>query len=330
MQMHRCLISFGANIGDAKATVLYAAKLLQEMLGKGDTVKLSRLYQTPPVGGPSGQSPFINAVAAIHTILSPWEVWHVIRSIEQQLGRERQRRWEARRIDLDILLYDQQLIWTPQLKIPHPRMCMRQFILKPAIDVAGDWIDPASCMSIETLSERLQAGPSKLLLVGPSSLPLKDTALTAIQDQGIVSGFFEAGTTESMAEENRAHESRAQESRAGLQEKEMKGSANRSIVIGDIEQLSTAYTSEDNLNSKQLDRLAFVWVSSAEGSAWEDQHHDLAVQLRFCEPNPRKPAIQHWTMNGPRYLLATNDLAWAAHEITAALDAMDCVVEVAV
>lgn len=317
--MHRCLISFGANIGDAKATVLYAAKLLQEMLGKGDTVKLSRLYQTPPVGGPSGQSPFINAVAAVQTNLSPWEMWHVIRSIEQQLGRERQRRWEARRIDLDILLYDQQLIWTPQLKIPHPRMCMRQFILKPAIDVAGDWIDPASSMSIETLSKRLELGPSKLLLVGPSSLPLEETALTAIEDQGTVSRFNEA----------RTEECRIEESRAGHQEKDRASRHNRSIVIANLGEFSAVFASASSSSLQQLDRLAFVWVSSAEGSAWEDQHHDLAVQLRFCESNPRKPAIQHWSMNGPRYLLATNDLAWAAHEITAALDAMDCVVEVA-
>lgn len=322
--MHRCLISFGANIGDAKATVLYAAKLLQEMLSKGDSVELSRLYQTPPVGGPSGQSPFINAVAAVRTSLSPWEVWHVIRSIEHQLGRERQRRWEARRIDLDILLYDEQLIWTPQLKIPHPRMCMRQFILKPAIDVAADWIDPASSMSIETLSKRLQAGPSKLLLVGPSNMPLEKTALKAIQDQGTVSRFNEA-----RAEQSRAEQNRTEESRAGYQEVELASSPNRSIVIADLGEFSSAFASVSNPNPKQLERLAFVWVSSVEGSAWEDQHHDLAVQLRFCEPNPRRPAIQHWPIDGPRYLLATSDLAWAAHEIAAALDAMDCVVEVA-
>lgn len=312
--MHRCLISFGANIGDAKATVLYAAKLLQEMLGKGDSVELSRLYQTPPVGGPSGQPPFINAVAAVYTSLSPWEVWHVIRSIEHQLGRERQRRWEARRIDLDILLYDEQLIWTPQLKIPHPRMCMRQFILKPAIDVASDWIDPASAMSIENLSKRLEAGPSKLLLVGPSNLPLEETALKAFQDQG--SGI-------------RFNEAELEESRAGHQEIRLTGSPNRSIAIADLGEFSAASASACNPNPKQLDGLAFVWVSSVEGSAWEDQHHDLAVQLRLCEPNPRRPAIQHWPINGARYLLATSDLSWAAHEICAALDAMDCVVEVA-
>lgn len=312
--MHRCLISFGANIGDAKATVLYAAKLLQQMLGKGDSVELSRLYQTPPVGGPSGQSPFINAVAAVSTSLSPWEVWHVIRSIEQQLGRERQRRWEARRIDLDILLYDQQLIWTPQLKIPHPRMCMRQFILKPAIDVAADWIDPASAMSIENLSLRLEDGPSKLHLIGPSNLPLNETADLAMQGQGIVSKFDQGS---------------AGESRAGHHTEALESKASRSIVITHLVEFSSAFADAGNPNPKQLDRLAFVWVSSAEGSAWEDQHHDLAVQLRFCEPNPRRPAIRNWAINGPRYLLATSDLAWAAHEITAALDAMDCIVEVA-
>lgn len=287
--MHRCLISFGANIGDAKSTVLYAFQLLQQMLASGDSAQLSRLYQTPPVGGPSGQSAFINAVAAIETELSPWEVWHVIRSIENQLGRERQRRWEARRIDLDILLYDDQLIWTPQLKIPHPRMCMRSFILKPALDVAADWLDPVSQMTVQQLNDNLQTSPSvshpDCIFASANHLPFESVVAEASKATALIT-------------------------------------ANQSIKLVGLEQLGQLMPVGQ---ASQICRLLVVWVDVKEGSAWEDQHRLLAIKLRLSSlqrPNHANPAPLPFI--GPRYLLATSDHTWAAHEIQAAFEAMNC------
>lgn len=287
--MHRCLISFGANIGDARSTVMYACQLLQQMLPAGDSVQLSRLYQTPPVGGPSGQSQFINAVAAIRTQLSPWEVWHVIRSIENQLGRERKRRWEARRIDLDILLYDDRLIWTPQLKIPHPRMCMRSFILKPALDVAADWLDPVSRMTLQQLNENLDSSASgevaEYIFVSPESLPLMSVVSKAWHGQADVK-------------------------------------SNTSFRLAKLEDLDELM---QVTNGMSICKLLIVWVDVKEGSAWEDQHRSLAIKLRLSESlQAGRSDPSSLPFIGPRYLLATSDQSWAVHEIEAALQAMHC------
>ncbi|MFO0943095.1 MAG: 2-amino-4-hydroxy-6-hydroxymethyldihydropteridine diphosphokinase [Pirellulales bacterium] len=287
--MPRCLISFGANIGDAKSTVLYANQLLEQMLAPGDSVQLSRLYQTPPVGGPAGQSQFINAVAAVQTRLSPWEVWHVIRSIENQLGRERQRRWEARRIDLDILLYDDRLIWTPQLKIPHPRMCMRSFILKPALDVAAHWLDPVSRMTLQQLSDNLASNSSAqfadYIFVSPDHLPL--ASVLAEAQRGDVSSV----TPESI----------------------------QMVKLNELDKLLPT-----NATSR-ICKLLVVWVDAKEGSAWEDQHRTLAIKLRLSDSVGQSASTTtSLPFIGPRYLLATSDHSWAVHEIRAAFEAMHC------
>ncbi len=149
--MARCLISFGANLGVPAITIGQAAQQIQQLLGQRlQSFQLSRLVRTPAVGGPAGQPPFVNAVAALDvTECSAWDVWHIVREVEHALGRVRQERWEARRIDLDVLMFDDQRVWTPQFKLPHPRMVMRRFILQPAMDVAAEWIEPVSAGRLE-------------------------------------------------------------------------------------------------------------------------------------------------------------------------------------
>ena len=153
--MPRTLISLGANLGNVRESMQAAKRLLADSFGLSN-LSLSRLYRTPPVGGPGGQADFLNAVAAVDTDRSIWEVWEIIKSIESTLGRQRQLRWEARRIDIDLLLYDQQRIWTPHLKVPHPRMCMRTFVVLPAFEIAPDWIEPVTGWSIANLRDHLQ------------------------------------------------------------------------------------------------------------------------------------------------------------------------------
>lgn len=153
--MARLLISLGANLGNTFETMVSASRLLRDAFGHSQT-RFSRLYRTPPVGGPSGQSDFLNAVVHIETSLTSWEVWDAIKRIETDLGRHRQHRWEARRIDMDILLHGESRIWTPHLKIPHPRMCMRSFVLIPALEVADDAIDPVTGWTIDQLRNNLR------------------------------------------------------------------------------------------------------------------------------------------------------------------------------
>lgn len=153
--MPRTLISLGANLGNVRESMHAAKRLLADLFGSTNLV-LSRLYRTPPVGGPGGQGDFLNAVVAIETDRSVWEVWDTIKTIEATLGRQRQLRWEARRIDVDLLLYDQQRVWTPHLKVPHPRMCMRTFVVVPALEIVPDWLEPVTGWSISKLNAHLE------------------------------------------------------------------------------------------------------------------------------------------------------------------------------
>jgi 2-amino-4-hydroxy-6-hydroxymethyldihydropteridine diphosphokinase len=116
--MPNTLISLGANLGETRESMQAAKRMLDQAFGSSH-VRYSSLYRTPPVGGPTGQSDFLNAVVAVNTGLSVWKVWETIKRIETTLGRQRLQRWEARRIDIDLILYGQDRLWTPHLKVPH-------------------------------------------------------------------------------------------------------------------------------------------------------------------------------------------------------------------
>jgi 2-amino-4-hydroxy-6-hydroxymethyldihydropteridine diphosphokinase len=141
-----------------------AGRLLEEEFADGQ-LTFSHLYRTPPIGGPTGQSDFLNAVVALDSQKSCWEIWESIKRVESELGRQRQHRWEARRIDIDLLLNHSEKVWTPHLKVPHPRMCMRSFVLIPASEIASDLIDPVTGWTISQLRNHLLVQPPLDLLV---------------------------------------------------------------------------------------------------------------------------------------------------------------------
>ena len=96
--------------------------------------KVSSIYETEPVGGPH-QSKYLNGVIAINTELEPRQLLLVLQKIENQLGRQRSVKNGPRTIDLDILMYGEEKIDEPDLKVPHPRMREREFVLKPLRDI---------------------------------------------------------------------------------------------------------------------------------------------------------------------------------------------------
>lgn len=179
--MARVLISLGANLGNTHENLLAAASMLQSEFGPG-RMRMSQVYRTPPVGGPSGQSDFLNAVASIETERTAWEVWDLVKRVEKDLGRHRQHRWEARRIDVDILLYGDSRIWTPHLKIPHPRMCMRSFVLVPAMDVAPDLIDPVTGWTVERLHQNLMNRPTRPVRIIANTTVMQEQLQTMVRD----------------------------------------------------------------------------------------------------------------------------------------------------
>lgn len=133
--MTRAYIGLGANLGDAKAAVRQAAVELAAANGVA-SLRLSPLYRSAPVD--SAGPDYINAVAAIDTSLDPQSLLALLQSIEQQHGRQRPYRNAPRTLDLDLLLFGDQTINDDHLIVPHPRMHLRAFVLKPLADLAPD------------------------------------------------------------------------------------------------------------------------------------------------------------------------------------------------
>jgi 2-amino-4-hydroxy-6-hydroxymethyldihydropteridine diphosphokinase len=110
------------------------------------TIDLSRdvasLYETSPVGGPDGQSSYFNSVVRIVTNLSPISLLDVLLSKEDDLGRIREVHWGPRNIDLDLLLYDDVVLQTDRLTLPHPRLHQRRFVLEPLYELAPQLMHP--------------------------------------------------------------------------------------------------------------------------------------------------------------------------------------------
>ena len=138
-------IALGSNLGDSRATLENALRTLAQT--PGISVKTcSSWYKTAPIG-PS-QPDYLNGCAILSVQLNPQDLLKTLLSIEDQFGRIRQERWGARTLDLDLLLFDDLILDTPELQIPHPRMTQRAFVLVPLAEIVPDWIEPVSGKTI--------------------------------------------------------------------------------------------------------------------------------------------------------------------------------------
>lgn len=144
----RCAIALGGNIGDSRAILERAMVIVAQTSGISLKAQ-SRWYKTAPVGPP--QPDYINGCALLDVALTPQELLAVILDVEKQFGRVRQERWGPRTLDIDLILFDDIIMETPKLEIPHPRMRERAFVLVPLAEIAPDWIEPVSGKAIAQL-----------------------------------------------------------------------------------------------------------------------------------------------------------------------------------
>ncbi|MDD2883694.1 MAG: 2-amino-4-hydroxy-6-hydroxymethyldihydropteridine diphosphokinase [Dechloromonas sp.] len=134
--MSRAYLALGANLGDPVATVQAAFAALAALPGS-QLLATSKLYRTAPVGI-TEQPEFVNAAALLDTPLAPEALLDALLAIEAQFGRIRAERNGPRTLDLDLLLYDDQVLNTPRLTLPHPRLHLRAFVLYPLADLDPD------------------------------------------------------------------------------------------------------------------------------------------------------------------------------------------------
>ena len=148
----KVLLGFGSNVGDKKRNINSAYQKLNEI---GKIVKKSKMYKTEPVGYME-QEDFINTAVMLETDLKPTELIKKTQQIEKDLGRIKTIENGPRTIDIDILLYEQEIIETKKLQIPHPRFHLRKFNMVCVKEIAPNWIHPKIKKSIKEIFQGLE------------------------------------------------------------------------------------------------------------------------------------------------------------------------------
>lgn len=129
---HRAIVALGSNLGDRVAYLRHGIEHLPHVVAQ------SQVFETDPVGGPENQGPYLNMVAVIATEMDPFALLRRLLQIEAGANRERVVRWGPRTLDLDLLFWDDAVIQSEELVVPHPRYAERRFVLEPLSEVAPE------------------------------------------------------------------------------------------------------------------------------------------------------------------------------------------------
>jgi len=149
---HPVAIALGSNLGDRDRQLREAARLAGAFIRN---LRVSAFHDTAPVGV-GAQPRFLNAAAVGSTDLEPRALLEALLAVERTLGRERPYPGAPRTIDLDLVLYDAAVIDEPGLVVPHPRFRERPFVLAPLAEIAAEWVDPVTGLTVGALLARVK------------------------------------------------------------------------------------------------------------------------------------------------------------------------------
>lgn len=149
-KFEKIVLILGGNKGDRNGLLASAVEAVSEL---GEITAKSKIYETEAWGGVA-KGPFLNQIVEIETTYSPFEILSFIQKIEIDLGRKRDEHWGDRTMDIDIIYFGGQVIETAELKIPHPYLSERKFVLIPLVEILPDFVHPVSRKnSLEMLDE---------------------------------------------------------------------------------------------------------------------------------------------------------------------------------
>ena len=152
--MVECAIALGSNQGNSFDILSKSLSFLNQI--PGITLNAtSSWYKTKPVGTAESQPDYLNGCALLSAEQTPEELLNVLQATEIQFGRTGKGTLKPRTLDLDLLLYGDLIVNTPNLTIPHPRMMERAFVLVPLAEIASDWIEPKSNAKISQLLSKV-------------------------------------------------------------------------------------------------------------------------------------------------------------------------------
>ena len=151
--MTRVYVGLGSNIGDRAR---YLRSAVQALAARGlPAAAVSSVYESDPLGPP--QPDYLNAVLAVDSALPPGELLGIFRAVEEQLGRRHRERWGPREIDVDLLLYGDEVVAADDLVVPHPGLTQRPFVVAPLLEIAPDLTLPSG-EALRAYARQVDAG----------------------------------------------------------------------------------------------------------------------------------------------------------------------------